>query len=179
MEMNMKKLLASAAFVAMAFMSTGAMAQANATFNVTAEAEVGLFCSSATAGDKTVELTNFVDANGKVVTTEQDFTLGDVTCNGAANVGVQSQKGGLENVSGSCGSGASSTCVLYTATAKQNNTGVVSLPTTGTAGEKANTVDPISADGTYSLGIAPTTNANVLAEGTFSDLITVQVGGAL
>lgn len=174
----MKKLLASAAFVAMAFAATGALADNpySRQIDVTAEVDNSVYLSG-TEDTSDVVISNFAGSDGKADAGTADRTVAtELTATGQVEVGVSSGTGGYLSLNGATDClAASATCVPYAATATFN------APTAIDATADASTPDVVSTStttgaGSLTLHLVWSDGNDVLNTGDFQDTLTVRVG---
>jgi hypothetical protein len=186
----MNKLLASAAFAALALASGSAYA-ADAAGNVDVGGTVPTCCTwSGGTGNVSLVIPNFVNSSAQVNagnTVGKD--LGTVTCSGPAFVRVKTTTGGLKNAAApgaACDTNGNSTCVNYAAVAKWSAAGTPTATMTDSDGVPGNHADSPTPSSAASTGVVhidvtplvPTANPPLNA-GSFTDVAVVLVGNPL
>lgn len=178
----MKKLLASAAFVAMAMAAGSAFADDTVSSEVTLEGTSVPTCEVIANGTTNTiggnwTISGLISGQDVDTTAVVDADIGTVRCNYAANAGLQTTYGSM--TSGLTAVSGFENNVEYTAVLGWGGMAPLTLNAQGVAGFKAGAADAGPRSGTVSLTITPTANTDPLLAGDYSDTLVVQIGDAL
>ena len=168
----MKKLLVSAAFVAMTVASSCAFAEGFNTGNVQISGDVDARCSGSAAGAQ--DLGTIVGTDGTPSTAPKAVKLAlGVSCNTDASLTITSTYGGLSKDGNSCTSNTTATCVRYgTAVGSWNDvTATLTIGETIDSSSSTTSTGPDDVDLTITLEGSTT----ILDDGAYTDIMTASV----
>jgi hypothetical protein len=176
----MKKLLATAAFVAMTAASGSAYADDSVTSIVTLDGTAAPTCTVAAGTTHTIgsnwTITGLITGQNVNVASVTDANIGTVTCNYGAKAGLKTLKGGM---TGPVAAGGFDHTINYAASLSWGALTGPSFTTNGTANTKVESEDTGPRIGQVGLTITPQANTKPLVAGNYTDTLTVKIGATI